>query len=84
VIGLKMPMLTWTNEMSPIKQSGAVAVALFGGWGICFALGGLYLLFGYRIGATLYLLIWTVLFAAAALLLLRWLDVRGAKAFAEL
>ena len=84
VIGLKMPMLTWTNEMSPIKQSGAVAVALFGGWGICFALGGLYLLFGYRIGATLYLLIWTVLFAAAALLLLRWLDVRGAKAFDEL
>ena len=84
VIGLKMPLLNWTNEITPIKQSGAVAVALFGGWGICFAFGGLYMLIGHRIGATPYLLIWTVLFTAAALVLLRWLDTRGVKAFAEL
>ena len=31
-LGLKMPILHWTNEITPIKQSGAVTIALFGGW----------------------------------------------------
>ena len=84
VIGLKMPQLNWTSEITPIKQSGAVAIALFGGWGFALALGGFYFVIGYRIGAAPYLLVWTVLFAAAAVLLLRWLDTRGAKAFAAL
>ena len=35
-------------------------------------------------GAAMYLLIWTVLLTAVALLLLRWLDTKGADAFAAL
>ena len=84
VIGVKMPQMNWTSEIQPIKQSGAVAIALFGGWGISLVLGGLYFVVGYRIGAALYLLIWTVLLTAVSLLLLRWLDTRGAKAFSQL
>ena len=84
VIGVRMPLLSWTNEIAPIKQSGAVMIALFGGWIMIAFFAGLYLLFGAQIGAGLYLLIWNVLFASAALLLLRWLDTRGAAAFAEL
>jgi ABC-2 type transport system permease protein len=84
VVGIRMPLLNWTNELAPIKQGGAVAIALFSGWGVSIALAGLYLLIGYKIGAALYLLIWTVLFAAAALLLLRWLDTRGSRMFEEL
>ncbi len=83
-LGVRMPLLNWTNELAPIKQGGAVAIALFSGWGVSIALAGLYLLIGYKIGAALYLLIWTVLFAAAALLLLRWLDTRGSRMFEEL
>jgi len=83
-LGVRMPVLNWTSELAPIKQSGAVAIALFGGWFLCVVLAGLYLLIGYRIGAVLYLLVWTVLFAAASLLLLRWQDTKGADAFAEL
>lgn len=84
VIGVRMPILSWTNELAPIKQSGAVAIALFGGWAVNVVFAGLYLLAGYRIGAALYLLLWTVLFAAAALLLQRWLDTKGAASFAAL
>ena len=35
VIAVKMPVMTWSNEVTPIKQSGGVAIALFGGWAIC-------------------------------------------------
>ena len=83
-LGVRMPVLNWTSELAPVKQSGAVAIALFGGWFLCVVLAALYLLIGYRLGAAPYLLIWAVLFAAAALLLLRWLDTRGAAAFAAL
>lgn len=30
-LGLKMPNLHWTSEITPIKQGGAVALALLGG-----------------------------------------------------
>ena len=68
-------ILSWTSELAPIKQSGAVSVVLFSSWGFCVAVAGLYLLIGYKLGAAMYLLIWTVLLTAVALLLLRWLDI---------
>ena len=83
-IGIRMPLLNWTNELAPIKQSGAVAIAMFGGWILAIVFAGLYLFIGFRLGAAGYLTVWTVLLAAAALLLLRLLDTRGAKAFAAL
>ena len=43
-----------------------------------------YLLIGWRLGGTLYLLAWTVLLAVITLLLQRWLDTKGAEAIAEL
>ena len=83
-VGVSMPILNWTSEVAPIKQSGAVAIAMLGGWAVCIIFGGLYLLVGYRLGAALYLLLWSVALAAASALLLRWLDTRGAAAFAAL
>ena len=83
-LGVRMPLLNWTSEIAPIKQGGAVAIFLFSGWGVGFAVGGAYLLIGYRLGAELYLLLWTAVFAVASLLLLRWLNTRGSRLFAEL
>lgn len=83
-VGVRMPVLNWTSELAPIKQSGGVAIALFGGMIVCIAFGGLYLLLGYKMGAAAYMLAWTALLALAALGLLRWLDTRGARAFAAL
>ena len=31
-MGLKMPNLHWTSEITPVKQGGSVALALLGGW----------------------------------------------------
>ena len=83
-IGIRMPLLNWTNESAPIKQSGAIAIILFGSWGVCVAVAGLYLFIGYRIGAVLYLAGWAAVFAVISLILIRWLNTRGADTFAEL
>ena len=83
-LGVRLPLLTWTNELAPIKQSAAVGIALLGSWGLSIVLAGLYLLVGWRIGAVLYLLLWTVLLTAAGALSLRWLDTRGTEIFREL
>ncbi len=84
VIGLKMPLLNWTDETAPIKQSGAVTIALFGGWGFSILFGGLYLLIGHKIGAVAYMLIFTVLFSVVALIQTRWLGKKGAAVFSAL
>ena len=84
VIGTRLPLLTWTSEVVPIKQTAAIAIALFGGWFLGILPVGIYLLAGYKIGAAPYLAIWTVLLCGISLLLLRWLDKKGAAIFAEL
>jgi ABC-2 type transport system permease protein len=84
LLGIKMPVLTWTSEIAPIKQSGGVFIAMFGGWGVCALMGGLYLFIGYKMGAAVYLLIWTLLFAAASIIISCWLNKRGSVIFSEL
>lgn len=32
LLGVKMPVLTWTNEIMPIKQGAPVMITLFGGF----------------------------------------------------
>ncbi len=84
ILGVRMPVLNWTDETAPIKQSGCVMIAMFGCWLITLIFTGLYLWVGYQIGAVWYLLLWVILFTAAALILLHWLDTKGAEIFAAL
>ena len=84
IIGVRMPVMNWTNEVTPIKQSGGVLLAIFGSWAVCAVIAVGYLAVGWRLGAAGYLLFWTVALAACTLLLQRWLDTKGAAAFAEL
>ena len=83
-LNIKLPNLNWTNETVPIKQGGSIIIALFGGWGIAFALGGLYFLVGDRIGAVPYLAIWAAVFTVLIALICSWLNTRGSRAFMEL
>ena len=83
-LNLKMPLLDWTSELVPIKQSGAVTVALFANWGIVGAFGALYLLAGLFIGPGLYLGIFTGIFLLLSLILSRWIGRKGAEIFKTL
>ena len=84
-LGVKMPVLTWTDQLMPIKQSAPVMLTLFGGMGYTILLfAGFLLLPGWRLGFAGY----AACFAAANLLLCavlhRWLRKKGAALFAVL
>ena len=84
MLGVRMPILNWTSEITPIKQGGAVVVAIFGGWGIAALCGAPFLLLGIFISAPVYMIIWTAIFSAGAFLLFRWINNGGAERFATL
>ena len=55
-LGVKMPTLTWTDELMPIKQSAPVMLTLFGGMGYTVLLfAGFLLLPGWALGFTGYM-----------------------------
>ena len=83
-LGLAMPNLTWTNETTPIKQGGAVTITMFGSWGAAAAFGALYFLIGYKIGPTIYLLLWALLISAVTAILLWWINTKGSRILARL
>ena len=83
-LGVKMPNLTWTNELVPIKQSASVMIALLGGWAYGVALAGLYLAFAWRLGLALYLTLFALAMVIGCVVLYRWLKTRGAELFASL
>ncbi len=83
-LGVKMPNLNWTNEITPIKQSLNVMIAFFGGWVFAAAFAVIYFFFGKAIGSELYLLITTALSAALSALLYGWIKSKGTAQFAKL
>ena len=83
-LGLKMPNLTWTSEITPIKQSAGVALALFGGAVLAAVIFAVYCFAGYRLGFTPFMLIAAAVTAAACAALLCWLRRSGAALLREL
>ena len=83
-INLKMPNLNWTSEIVPIKQSMGVVIALFGGWAIIVALGGLFFLLKNVFSVEAYFALVCGMLLASCVLLLRWLQTRGARIFETL
>ena len=81
MLGLKMPNLTWTNELAPIKQSISVMIEMFGGWGFSLVIGGVYITVGWHMGAALYLVILTIVLIVVSVLLLMWLKKKGTEIF---
>ena len=85
--GLRHPMLDWTSEVYPIKQSGAVAIATLAlpAVGILAALPGVFCTFYLpSFSAAAYFAVLALLFGALALLTRRWLKTKGAKIFESL
>ena len=83
-VNLLMPNVTWTNEITPIKQGASVTIALFGAWlvAILFGVGGYFaceVIEGYQ-----YLLIAIVVFSFLTRLIQNWIRTKGAEIFASL
>ena len=82
--GVKHANLSWTNETVAIKQSTSVLLSMLADLMLAAVVG----VFGYfgsqLLPAWVCLLLLSAVFGAALMLLLRWLDHRGAQLFAEL
>lgn len=84
-LGLKMPNLSWTNEVVPIKQSACVALSLFSGWAVAMIPGALYLLTGIgSLNPLLYLSVVTALLLILSAVLSLWVKKTGSCIFAAL
>lgn len=84
-LGLKMPNLSWTNEVVPIKQSACVALSLFSGWAVAMIPGALYLLTGIgSLDPMLYLSVVTALVLILSAVLSLWVKKTGSCIFAAL
>ena len=84
-LGLKMPNLNWTNEITPIKQSACVTIALFSGFGYTALMcAGFMLLNGWRLGFVGYMSIFGAVTLALCALLYLWIKKRGSSLFAQL
>lgn len=84
-LNLKSPNLTWTNETVPVKQSAAVGISLFSGWGISMGIGALgYLLYTKDIALDYYILICSLVLIAVTRYLNNYLNNQGVKIFKSL
>lgn len=84
-LGVKMPTLTWTNEIMPIKQSAPVVITLVGGMGYTILLfAGFLLLPGWMLGFTRYMAFVTVVNVILCSCDYFWLRRMGTARFAAL
>ena len=83
-INLHFPKFDWISETAAIKQSASTMIAMFSGMGLVMVPVLLYAFALSFLPLSLYLLIWTVLFAGLAAWLYRYLTTKGATLFARL
>ena len=84
-LGLKMPNLNWTSEITPIKQSACVTIALFSGFVYTALLAvGFMLLDGWRLGVVGYMALFGGVTLALCALLYLWLKKKGCSLLASL
>ena len=77
-LGIKMPVLTWTNEIMPIKQGASVIITLFGGFvymALLFA--GFMLLPGWILGFCGYMSCYVGVNLFISVLAYMWLRKKG-------
>ena len=85
LLGIKMPVLTWTNEIMPIKQGAPVMITLFGGFvymGLLFA--GFMLLPGWILGFCGYMSCFVGVNLFISVLAYLWLRKKGVAIFETL
>lgn len=83
-LGLKTANLSWTSEITPVKQSACVVITLLLGWVCAAALCAVYMLCGWRLGFAAYMCVACAVLLAASVLTAMWLHKKGCGLFARL
>ena len=83
-VNLKKPNLSWTNEITVIKQSFGVFIVLLAGWLLGILQIGTAVLLSRTLGARSVLVFWTLLMTLLAVLLDGWIRKKGTVLFEAL
>ena len=84
-LGLKLVNLSWTSEITPIKQSASAAVALLSGFAYAVLLCiGFMALGGWKLGYVAYMACFAAVSLALSAVLYAWLRKKGSALFASL
>lgn len=84
-LGLKMPNMSWTSEITPIKQSVCVVIAMFSGFAYTALLcAGFMLMNGWKLGVAGYMSAFGAVTLVLCIILYSWLKKRGCDQFAAL
>jgi len=83
-LGIKKPIMTWSNEMIPVKQGIGVMFALLGAWLYSMAFGGVFLLAAWRLGSVLYFVIAAAFTLLLSFVLFSWLKRKGVEELEKL
>ena len=84
-LGVRMPTLTWTNEIVLIKQGAPVMITLFGGFGyIALLFAGFMLLPGWMLGFCGYMSCFAAANLFLSVLAYLWLQKKGVALFSQL
>ena len=83
-LGARMPMMNWTNEVIPIKQSVGALIAIFGGMIITVLLALPYIFLGMFVPVGLYFVIVEIIMIVVGLILYMWIMNKGAAKFETL
>lgn len=84
LLNLRLPYMVWSNELYPIKQGGSIVAALFGGMGIVFAFGVIYILAARFLGTAITLIVWNVIISAVGIALYKNIMTKGAESITKL
>ena len=83
--GTKHAILTWTNEVVPIKQCMAVVICFFGGWALSIVIGGVFAIMTFALDLVInpYIYIALVIASITALsaLIHKWINNSGTLTF---
>ena len=83
--GLLMPNLTWTNEITPIKQNGAVMLSLLVHFfSALIPPAAFFFLRSTGMSAVVFLIVWSVIIIVLNALLYLWLSKKGTYRFMNL
>ena len=83
-LDLKRPMLDWTNETQPIKQSLNILISWLGGLFVSIVLGVIYIPIGFFVDPAVYLFFCFALFSLFIFMIRKWLRNKGRQLFAAL
>ncbi|MDO4477562.1 MAG: hypothetical protein Q4B73_00805 [Lachnospiraceae bacterium] len=82
--GLKNPTLDWSSEVVPVKQSGAVMLSLFVGWGVVLAMTAACVGLTLLINANIAMIVVAIVLILLSRLLEKRIYTKGAEAFEKL